>query len=93
MKTRFTPVKETFERYGELVDPTTLGVGEGARLVLSVGGLMEELKVLDGLVADDKAKSAEKVIELETVAGKENAPVKGDEGIHDGASNEGRGEA
>jgi hypothetical protein len=37
------------ERYTELVDPTTLGPGEGAKLVLSVGGLEEELKILDGL--------------------------------------------
>jgi len=49
IKTRFTPVEESFERYSELVDPTTLGPGEGAKLVLSVGGLEEELKVLEGL--------------------------------------------
>ena len=34
-----------------MVDPTTLGPGEGAKLVLSVGGLEEELKVLESLQA------------------------------------------
>jgi hypothetical protein len=42
-----------------LVDPTTLGVGEGAKLVLSVGGFEEELKVLEALVAQENAKEAE----------------------------------
>jgi hypothetical protein len=49
IKTRFTPVEESFERYSELVDPTTLGPGEGAKLVLSVGGLVEESKTLESL--------------------------------------------
>ena len=49
MKTRFTPVPESHERYTELVDPSTLGAGEGAKLLLSVGGLMDELKVLESL--------------------------------------------
>ena len=42
-----------------MVDPTTLGVGEGAKLVLSVGGFEEELKVLEALVAQENAKEAE----------------------------------
>jgi hypothetical protein len=59
VKTRFTPVPDSHERYSELVDPTTLGVGEGAKLVLSVGGFEEELKVLEALVAQENAKEAE----------------------------------
>jgi len=64
VKTRFTPVPHPHERYSELVDPTTVGVGEGAKLVLSVGGFEEELKVLEGLVAEEKAKGTE--VELKT---------------------------
>jgi len=64
VKTRFTPVTDSHERYSELADPTTLGVGEGAKLVLSVGGFEEELKVLQGLAAKKKDKSA--VAESET---------------------------
>ena len=52
MKTRFTPVPESHERYTELVDPSTLGAGEGAKLLLSVGGLMEKLKVLESLESE-----------------------------------------
>jgi hypothetical protein len=60
VKTRFTPIPDSHERHSELVDPSTLGVGEGARLILSVGGLEEELKVLEGLVAEkDKGIAAE----------------------------------
>jgi hypothetical protein len=59
VKTRFTPVPDSHERYSELVDPTTLGVGEGAKLILSVGGLDEELKVLEKLVAEERAKEAQ----------------------------------
>jgi hypothetical protein len=47
-----------------LVDPTTLGVGEGASLVLSVGGFEKELKVLEGLIAEEKAKGTE--VDLKT---------------------------
>ena len=54
VKTRFTPVSDSHERYSELVDPITLGVGEGAKLVLSVGGFEEELKVLEGLAVEEK---------------------------------------
>jgi hypothetical protein len=47
-----------------LVDPTTLGVGEGAKLVLSVGGFEEELKILEALTAKEKAKGTE--VDLKT---------------------------
>jgi hypothetical protein len=68
VKTRFTPVPESHERYGELVDPTTLGVGEGAKLILSVAGLDEELKLLDGLVAEkDKGIAAESEGEMKAI--------------------------
>lgn len=59
VKTRFTPVPESFERYNELIDPTTLGVGEGAKLILSVAGLGEELNILERLLAEEKAKAPE----------------------------------
>jgi len=64
VKTRFTPVPDSHERYSELVDPTTLGVGEGAKLVLSVGGFEEELRVLEGLAAEEKEQGTE--VELKT---------------------------
>jgi hypothetical protein len=68
VKTRFTPVPDSHERYSELVDPTTLGVGEGAKLILSVGGLEEELKVLEKLIAEERAKEAEGEDEAEVKA-------------------------
>jgi hypothetical protein len=68
VKTRFTPVPDSHERYSELVDPTTLGVGEGAKLILSVAGLDEELKVLEKLVAEEKAKGTERGDEAEVEA-------------------------
>ena len=66
VKTRFTSVPDSHERYSELVDPTTLGVGEGAKLVLSVGGFQEELKVLERLAAEEKNKEKSAVTESET---------------------------
>jgi hypothetical protein len=54
-----------------LVDPTTLGVGEGAKLILSVGGLEEELKVLEGLMSEEATKGTEVEPEMGNKAGLE----------------------
>lgn len=60
-----------------MVDPTTLGPGDGAKLVLSVGGLEEELKVLEGLqvtnYSEVEGEGAKNYIWGEPVRGQEAA--------------------
>ena len=60
-----------------MVDPTTLGPGQGAKLVLSVGGLEEELKVLERLQVSNhsevEGEGAKSEVQGEPVKGQEAA--------------------
>jgi len=59
-----------------LVDPTSLGIGEGAKLILSVAGFEEELKILEALTAKEKEKGT--MAESETGNGAEVKVVEKD---------------
>lgn len=57
-----------------------MGVGEGAKLILSVGRLDEELKIFERLVDEEKSNGADKATVEEVNAGVGNESGKEDEG-------------
>jgi hypothetical protein len=64
IKTRFVRVDTTDPRYADLPDPFTLSPGEGGELVLRLGGMDEELSILQDEVPLLKAEIVAKIREL-----------------------------